>query len=215
MKVAVFAGTYVDTKMGSDLLEKNNFETILYPISQNPKEQSKLQFYSVEELTNIVKEKIEDAKENGAAKIFIYCNSLSVAIDLKYLRESTGMEIITPIDVYKNLDKKYKNIAIIAANSKSAFKIDQILCEEEFRNIVAIGNLTLVEAIEDKLSPEEIVKLLALDKLAHYFNEIKREKLDLIILGCTHFPYIKKELENLTNIKILDPAAEMIKMLGE
>lgn len=215
MKVAVFAGTYVDTKMGSDLLEKNNFETILYPISQNPKEQSKLQFYSVEELTNIVKEKIEDAKENGAEKIFIYCNSLSVAIDLKYLRESTGMEIITPIDVYKNLDKKYKNIAIIAANSKSAFKIDQILCEEEFRNIVAIGNLTLVEAIEDKLNPEEIIKLLALDKLAHYFNEIKREKLDLIILGCTHFPYIKKELEKLTDIKILDPAAEMIKMLGE
>ena len=215
MKVAVFAGTYVDTKMGSDLLEKNNFETILYPISQNPKEQSKLQFYSVEELTNIVKEKIEDAKENGAEKIFIYCNSLSVAIDLKYLRESTGMEIITPVDVYKNLDKKYKNIAIIAANSKSAFKIDQILCEEEFRNIVAIGNLTLVEAIEDKLSPEEIIKLLALDKLAHYFNEIKREKLDLIILGCTHFPYIKEELEKLTDIKILDPAAEMIKMLGE
>ncbi len=34
MKVAVFAGTYVDTKMGSDLLEKNNFETILYPISK-------------------------------------------------------------------------------------------------------------------------------------------------------------------------------------
>lgn len=215
MKVAVFAGTYVDTKMGSDLLEKNNFETILYPISKNPKEQSKLQFYSVEELTNIVKEKIEDAKENGAEKIFIYCNSLSVAIDLKYLRETTGMEIITPIDVYKNLDKKYKNIAIIAANSKSAFKIDQILCEEEFRNIVAIGNLTLVEAIEDKLNPEEIIKLLALDKLADYFNEIEREKLDLIILGCTHFPYIMKELEKLTDIKILDPAAEMIKMLGE
>lgn len=186
-----------------------------YILFQNPKEQSKLQFYSVEELTNIVKEKIEDAKENGAEKIFIYCNSLSVAIDLKYLRESTGMEIITPIDVYKNLDKKYKNIAIIAANSKSAFKIDQILCEEEFRNIVAIGNLTLVEAIEDKLSPEEITKLLALDKLALYFNEIKREKLDLIILGCTHFPYIKGELEKLTDIKILDPAAEMIKMLGE
>lgn len=117
--------------------------------------------------------------------------------------------------MYKNLDKKYKNIAIIAANSKSAFKIDQILCEEEFRNIVAIGNLTLVEAIEDKLNPEEIIKLLALDKLALYFNEIEREKLDLIILGCTHFPYIMKELEKLTDIKILDPAAEMIKMLGE
>lgn len=214
MKVAVFAGTMTDTKMGSDLLIKNNYETILYPISKNPKEQSQLQFYSVEELTNMVKEKIEDAKEKGAEKIFIYCNSLSASLNLEYLRETTKISIITPLDVYKNLDKKYNNVAILAANSKSAFIIDRTICENGFRNTIAIGNLTLVEAIEDGLDPKEIIKLLALDKLVDYFNEIKREELDLIILGCTHFPYIQEELEKISKIEILDPAAKMLEMLS-
>lgn len=214
MKVAVFAGTMTDTKMGSDLLIKNNYETILYPISKNPREQSKLQFYSVEELTNIVKEKIEDAKEKGVEKIFIYCNSLSASLNLEYLRETTKIQIITPLDVYKNLDKKYSNVAILAANSKSAFIIDRTICENEFRNTIAIGNLILVEAIEDGLDPKEIIKILALDKLVDYFNEIKREELDLIILGCTHFPYIQEELEKISKIEILDPAAKMLEMLS-
>lgn len=214
MKVAVFAGTMTDTEMGSDLLIKNNYETILYPISKNPREQSKLQFYSVEELTNIVKEKIEDAKEKGVEKIFIYCNSLSASLNLEYLRETTKIQIITPLDVYKNLDKKYSNVAILAANSKSAFIIDRTICENEFRNTIAIGNLILVEAIEDGLDPKEIIKILALDKLVDYFNEIKREELDLIILGCTHFPYIQEELEKISKIEILDPAAKMLEMLS-
>ncbi|MBU5668666.1 aspartate/glutamate racemase family protein [Peptoniphilus sp. MSJ-1] len=213
MKVAVFAGTEVDTKMGRDLLLENNIESIMYPISKNPKEQSKLQYYSVEELTKIVEEKIEESKTLGAEKVFIYCNSLSGSVDLEYLREKTKMEIITPIDVYKNLNKKYKNVAILAANSKSAHEIDKIICKEEFRNTITMGNLGIVEEIEKKISPEEIVNKLALGKLFYYFNEIQENKLDLIILGCTHFPYIKEELEKLTHIEILDPADEMIEML--
>lgn len=215
MKVSVFAGTEVDTKMGRDLLLENNVDSIMYPISKNPKEQSKLQYYSVEELTKIVEEKIEDSKNKGAEKVFIYCNSLSGSVDLEYLREKTEMEIITPIDVYKNLDKKYKNVAVLAANSKSAHEIDKIICRDEFRNTITIGNLGVVEEIEKKTKPEEIVEKLALDKLFNYFNEITENKLDLIILGCTHFPYIKEELKKLTKIEILDPADEMIKALKD
>jgi len=215
MKVAVFAGTIVDTKMGSDLLKENNYETLEYPISKNPKEQSKLQYYSVDKLTKIVEEKIEDAKKKGAEKIFIYCNSLSGSIDLDYLRDKTKIKIITPIDVYKNIDESYKNIVIFAANSKSAHEIDKIICKNNFRNTITIGNLGVVEAIEKKKSPEKIVDELALDKLFSYFNEIRENKIDLIILGCTHFPYIKEELEKLTEIKILDPADEMIEMLKQ
>ena len=48
MKVGVFAGTYVDTKMGVDLLKKRGFEPLSFPISKNPKDQSALQYYSRE-----------------------------------------------------------------------------------------------------------------------------------------------------------------------
>ena len=69
MKVGVFAGTFVDTKMGVALLKKRGFEPLSFPISQNPKDQSALQYYSKEELTNIVEEKIREAKKEGAEKI--------------------------------------------------------------------------------------------------------------------------------------------------
>ena len=58
MKIGVFAGTFVDTKMGEDILRERGFETLSFPISKNPKDQSLLQYYSREELTNIVEEKL-------------------------------------------------------------------------------------------------------------------------------------------------------------
>ncbi len=36
---------------------------------------------------------------------------------------------------------------------------------------------------------------------------------DTLILGCTHFPYIQEELEKISKIEILDPAAKMLEML--
>ena len=44
MKVGVFAGTHEDTRMGVDLLRERGFESLPYPISENPKDQSLLQY---------------------------------------------------------------------------------------------------------------------------------------------------------------------------
>lgn len=213
MKVGVFAGTYVDTKMGVELLKKRGFEPLSFPISKNPKDQSALQYYSREELTNIVEEKIREAKKEGAEKIFIYCNSLSASIDVEGLTHRQSIEIITPLDFYRNLDSSYEDIVILAANSKSAHDIDKILSEKTFRNTIAIGILALVEEIEKKTSPEEIVHKLGLRELFNFFNKMERRP-SAIILGCTHFPYMKEEFEKLTEIEILDPAEDMIKRLN-
>ena len=213
MKVGVFAGTFVDTKMGVDLLNKGGFEPLSFPISKNPKDQSLLQYYSREELTNIVEEKIREAKKEGAKKIFIYCNSLSASIDVEDLTRRQSIEIITPLDFYRNLDSSYEDIVILSANSKSAHGIDKILSEKTFRNTIAIGILALVEEIEKKTSPEEIVRKLGLRELFNFFNKMERRP-KAIILGCTHFPYMKEEFEKLTEIEILDPAEDMIKRLN-
>ena len=213
MKVGVFAGTFVDTKMGVDLLKKRGFEPLSFPISQNPKDQSALQYYSKEELTNIVEEKIREAKKEGAEKIFIYCNSLSASIDVEGLIRRQNIQIVTPMDFYRTLDKKYEDIVILAANSKSAHSIDKILSEKTFRNTIAIGILALVEEIERKTPPEEIVNKLGLKDLFNFFKRMER-KPSGIILACTHFPYMKEEFEKLTEIEILDPAEDMIKRLN-
>lgn len=212
MKLGVFAGTFEDTKMGEDLLKSRGFETIAYPISKNPKEQSLLQYYSREELTKIVEEKIKDAKNKGAEKILIYCNSLSASIDLESLSHRQAIQIITPLDFYKDLDTKYEKIIILAANSKSAHEIDKLLSEKSFRDTISLGFLSLVEEIEKKTSPEKIVDKLNLKDLFGFFNGMEN-KADGIILACTHFPYMKDAFKRLTDIEILDPAEDMIKRI--
>lgn len=212
MKIGVFAGTHEDTKMGVDLLEERGFETLSYPISNNPKDQSLLQYYSREDLTRLVEEKIQDAKAKGAEKIFIYCNSLSASIDLDELASRQAIQIISPLDFYKNLDPEYKKLIILAANSKSAHGVDALLCEKNFRDTISIGILSLVEEIEKKTPPEEIIKKLGLQDLFNFFNKME-ERPNGIILACTHFPYMKEEFKKLTDIEILDPAEDMIKRL--
>ncbi|WP_288961125.1 racemase [uncultured Peptoniphilus sp.] len=213
MKVGVFAGTHEDTRMGVDLLRERGFETLSYPISKNPKDQSLLQYYSREELTRLVEEKIVDAKKSGGEKIFIYCNSLSASIDLGDLSRRQDIQIITPLDFYKDLDStRYKKLIILAANSKSAHGVDALLCQKNFRDTISIGILSLVEEIEKKTDPEEIIKKLGLRDLFNFFNKME-ERPDGIILACTHFPYMKEEFKKLTDIEILDPAEDMIKRL--
>ena len=36
-----------------------------------------------------------------------------------------------------------------------------------------------------------------------------------MILGCTHFPYVKQALQAQTTLPLIDPAEEMIRMLTE
>ena len=90
--------------------------------------------------------------------------------------------------------------------------MDALLCQKNFRDIISIGILSLVEEIEKKTKPEKIVNKLGLRDLFNFFNKME-ERPHGIILACTHFPYMKEEFKKLTDIEILDPAEEMIKRL--
>jgi glutamate racemase len=217
MKIGVFAGTKVDTQMGVELLKSCGFETLSYPMAATPQEQTNLQYFSKTELEKLFEENALDAIKNGAEKIFIYCNSLSAAIDYKMIEKNIGIPVITPLETYKKLPKEVRNVAIIAANGISAYRIDEIITRHNLDvNTISIGNLSIVESIEEGTSPEEILKLLNLDGMIEYFQGIndERYKIDSILLGCTHFPYLKEEIEKITYLNIIDPTEEMIKKLS-
>lgn len=164
----------------------------------------------------MVEEKILDGMKKGGEKVFIYCNSLSGAIDYEKIGEKLDIEIITPLDTYKNL-KENQNIFILAANGISAFNIEKIINENiPSINTVTFGNLNLVNIIEEGLEPIEIIRKLNLDGLINYLENIEddRYKIDSILLGCTHFPYIKEKLEEITKLEIIDPKDDMLKRLG-
>ncbi len=214
MKIAVMAGTPIDTQMGVILLEKRGFSAIPCPISRTSKEQDAIQFLSQKELFSIVLKKIEEAKNKGAAALFIYCNSLSSALNIPLLKEKTKIPIISPLDSYQKIGLKHSDILLLAANSIATKKVEAVLKSANPEiSVLSIGYLNLVHNIENLQDKEQILKESALPKLFNFFNSLPENKNRIVLLACTHFPYLKKEMQELSNYPIIDPVDIMLSYL--
>lgn len=214
-KIGVLAGTLTDTKLGLDLLNSHNFKAYGYPISNNCFEQDKLQFLSREELEKIASDKISDMKNKNLDSCLVYCNSLSSAVDFNKISKKLNFKIITPYDAYSILGKKFDFLYLLAANSISTKNIEEFI-KSSNNNIrfISVGYLGLVNEIEKNTDKNQIIENTGLNNLFNFFNSIEKETLSkAIVLSCTHFPYVKKELQLLTDIAILDPMDYLFDLL--
>ena len=209
MKIAVMAGTPIDSKLGAELLNSYGYDdVILVPISNNPVEQTTFQALEDAERENIIIKIIEELKEKDCDTIFVYCNSLSSVVDFDRLAEKMNISIITPMQMYRNLGLEYKYLAVMAANSHGLTGVENNLYVSNPRlRVLGLSMLELVKAIEEGNKPEQIVEDFNFKTLFNYFEQTKVES---VVLGCTHFPYIKKELEKITKLPIIDVGVFMI-----
>ena len=209
MKIAVMAGTPIDSKLGENLLNSYGYnDIVLVPISNNPVEQTTFQSLKDSEREKIIVEIIEQLKEKNCEVIFVYCNSLSSVVDFDRLAIEHNIKIVTPMQMYRNLGLEYKYLAVMAANSHGLTGVENNLyVSNPSLRVLGLSMLELVKAIEEENSPEKIVKDFNFEVLFNYFEQTKVEA---VVLGCTHFPYIKKELEKITNLPIIDVGVFMI-----
>ena len=223
-KLALIAGTPVDTRMGVELIEKKNaeageriFDPIYLPAEDGCDEQALFQRGSEEEKRKRVDELFDAAISEGTSDFFIYCNSLAGAFDFEsYAAEKaaeTGAEIrvYTPHQIYRNLGRSYSCLGVIAAHNMSASAIEIALMEgNPDICVIGSGNLQIVRLIEDAVPAEEIVQRCDLRSMAAYMRASGAEA---ILLGCTHFPYLTESLRELTDLPIIDPAEKMYEKL--
>ena len=209
MKIAVMAGTPIDSKLGESLLKSYGYnDIVLVPISNNPVEQTTFQSLNDSEREKIIVEIIEQLKEKNCEVIFVYCNSLSSVVDFDRLAIEHNIKIVTPMQMYRNLGLEYKYLAVMAANSHGLTGVENNLyVSNPSLRVLGLSMLELVKAIEEENRPEKIVKDFNFEVLFDYFEQTKVEA---VVLGCTHFPYIKKELEKITNLPIIDVGVFMI-----
>lgn len=215
-KVAVMAGTPVDTKMGADILDEKKFEISLCPISKSCDEQNDLQILSKKELSHLVEDEIKVLKEKKIEKLLVYCNSLSSIVDFNLFSKKYDIKIVTPYDAYKKIAKEIKSAIILAANSISTANIEEFIkSENKDVDFLTVGNLNLVYLIENEKDKEMIIKKAAIEEFINFCENIKMRYDDKsLLLSCTHFPYIKEEIKKFTKtIKIIDPAMYMLKEL--
>ncbi|MCB2293855.1 aspartate/glutamate racemase family protein [Clostridium algoriphilum] len=211
--VAVIAGTPVDTKMGVDFLNSKGIKALGYPVSLCSEEQSKMQILSPFELANKISNIINRIKYENINTVVIYCNSISAAVDMDKLSRKKDIRIITPFDIYKKIACEYHNIGVLSANNQSSAGIEKVIQSvNPDCDVIGLGILPIVVAIEKGISAKEIVDKYALRNVMEFYNSIGVEA---IILGCTHFPYLYDQLKKYSDIPIFDPTELMYKMILE
>lgn len=210
--IAVLAGTPVDTQMGVDCLVRAGLSGgIAFPLSQDPREQTAFQISSRAEKEARVLEILHTAMERGCVRAFVYCNSLSSAVDFPRFAARTGLRIVTPLDVYRTLAPRFRRLGLIAANAQGLAGIERTLLSANPRlELLGACALPAVLSIETGLAPAELVERHHLTDLADWFARCGMEAL---VLGCTHFPYFKGALAAKAPLPLIDPADEMLRLL--
>ncbi|HHY14233.1 MAG TPA: Asp/Glu racemase, partial [Thermoanaerobacterales bacterium] len=138
----------------------------------------------------------------------IYCNSLSSAIDTKEIQEKRPETFfVTPLDVYQMLANNYNNIVLWAANAQSLAGIEKVFYKHNPSiKILGISMLPVVKAIEESWSPHNIIEKFNLLSIGTKIPEV-----EALVLGCTHFPYLKENLS--IPFEIIDPSEKMLETI--
>ncbi|MBO1266279.1 aspartate/glutamate racemase family protein [Proteiniclasticum sp. SCR006] len=206
--IAVLAGTPVDTAMGVAYLKKNGLASRGYHVSDTPKEQSLLQVVYPLKLVQMVKEILMGIREEGMDTVYVYCNSIAAAVDLESLASELSLQIITPLMIYVEMGRRSTCLGVLAANNQSTHGIERsIQKHNEDVHVIGTGMLKLVDAVEEGLSPEEIIHKFRLVDLLKFYGNAGCEA---VILGCTHFSYFYEALSERSPLPLVDPAESML-----
>lgn len=210
--IIVMAGTPVDTQMGVDCLHAKGLPGLFCPVSEDPCLQTAFQISSQEEKYAAILGILQKAQAaHGCEKAFIYCNSLSGSVDFNRMAQETGLQIVTPLHVYRQLAGKYRFLSVIAANAQGCSGIERTLLHANpALELLSTGVLPLVLGIEAKEAPKALIERLHIPELASWYQHCGAEAL---LLGCTHFPYIKDALSQRTALPLIDPTDEMLQLL--
>ncbi|MDO5457024.1 MAG: glutamate racemase [Atopococcus tabaci] len=161
---------------------------------------------SIEQLKLFSKELITALVDMDVDLIVTACNTIS-SLDLKSLEKEAGVPIIGIIEATAQLahtETSNHQIGLIATEKTIESQCYQRLLKEldENNELTALATPQLVPLVEEnKMGTEE-----ALERVKEALAPIKGEAFDTLILGCTHYPFLKDEIKQVlgNQISIVD-----------
>jgi len=138
--------------------------------------------------------------------LVVACNTVTVT-NIEYLRSQfPTIPIVGVVPVIKTAAEKTKtHVFAVLSTVLTANSVYQKHLIEKFAphdEVLSIGVTKLVEYIEQGEMNSPRVRAYVQEVLAPY----KEKNIDIIVLGCTHFPFIKPVLEGIVgkSIMVLD-----------
>ena len=161
------------------------------------------------------KEDVDFLIAKGAKVIVVACNTAS-ALAGDYLKQKYALpifEVITPA-AQEAVRVSKKRIGVIGTrgtvNSNAYGKaINDAKAELE---VFSQSCPLLVPIAEENWLNRAEAKMI----IRSYLQPLKIKSIDTLILGCTHYPLLKKNIQSKIGqrVKLIDPAEEVIKVLG-
>ncbi|MCS7250324.1 MAG: glutamate racemase [candidate division WOR-3 bacterium] len=154
-------------------------------------------------------------KKRKVKIIVIACHSAS-SVALDYVKSKISLPVIGVIETgVKTALKKTKNKRIGVIGTRITIKSGAY--ERVFKNydkeieIIARATPLLVPLVEEGWINHPITKEI----LKIYLEPLKEEEIDTLLLGCTHYPLLKKTIEEIfrNKITIVDSAEELAKSI--
>ena len=181
------------------------FEQILYfgdtaHLPYGDKSQTAIQSYSIK-ICNLL-------LERNCKAILIACNSASAAaFDL--VKEYVGskalvLNVIDPVVAYLSHHfNKNEKIGLIGTKQTISSKVyfDKLI-SQGFTNLSDLATPLLAPMIEEGFFNNKISKEIIIE----YLNQDRLSNLSALVLGCTHYPLIKNQIEGIYNgkVKVID-----------
>jgi glutamate racemase len=154
---------------------------------------------SHEELVSLTTAAIELLRQRGATNIVSACNSVSAALAVANAPEDM-IEMIEPtVASFKDSPAR---ILLVATPATVKAEIYQRAFAAIGKEIGTLAIPELAGAIEFGAADEELERIIS-----DAFATVDTSALGTLILGCTHYPFVREIFERvLPNMKVVDPA---------
>ena len=155
-----------------------------------------------EELMEITSNIVEYLRDKGAKLIVIACNTATTRCMKKLRVKYPDLIFVGTVPAIKvSSDKDYKNTLVMATPATIESERTEELIRDYKRddqNIYLVPCNGLAHAIE--IGNEDTIDEI----LEGIYNEYKDKNIDSIVLGCTHYPYIKDKIYAKFKCDLLD-----------
>lgn len=147
--------------------------------------------------------------------IIIACNT-ATALAYSHLTNNYNVKIYgiieSGVDEIKNkYTKDMENIVVIATSSTVKSKKYKSEINKALKNVFVkeVECPLFVPLIEEGVNNNKLID----ECIKNYIDKYK-EKMDMLVLGCTHYPFLEKNIKRLyKNTKIINPAKEIARRL--
>ncbi len=142
--------------------------------------------------------------EQNCKTIVIACNTASAnafeAISSETAGKAGVVDVINPVVNYVTSAKKYKRIGVIGTKGtiNSGTYVSKIIAKNPHLNVASLATPMLVPMIEEGFIFDDISNAI----VRSYLSRPELTQIDSLILGCTHYPIIKNQINKYYNFKV-------------